>query len=71
MVGLCPLSAIRPQMVGLADTTRFSQGSARLATMGFGAESLWDSLEFPKGMGSIPDGIGRFVPAPAARAPTT
>jgi len=24
----------------------FSQGSSRLATLGFGAESLWDSLEF-------------------------
>ena len=43
---------------GLADTTRFSQGSSRLATLGFGAESLWDSLEFPKGIGSIPSGIG-------------
>ena len=37
--------------LGLADTTRFSQGSSRLATLGFGAESLWDSsLEFPKGI---------------------
>ena len=27
----------------LADTTRFSQGSSRLATLGLGAESLWDS----------------------------
>ena len=39
--------------LGLADPTRFSQGSSRLATLGFGAESLWDSaLEFPKGIGA-------------------
>ena len=39
--------------LGLADTTRFSQGSSRLATLGFGAESLWDSsLEYPKGIGA-------------------
>ena len=31
--------------LGLADITRFSQGSSRLATRGFGAESLWDSSE--------------------------
>ena len=33
--GLCPLSAIEPQPhhLGLADTTRFSQGSSRLATL--------------------------------------
>jgi len=38
--------------LGLADTTGFSQGSSRLATLGFGAESLWDSaLEYPKGIG--------------------
>ncbi len=38
--------------LGLADTTRFSQGSlADSATLGFGSESLWDSaLEFPKGI---------------------
>ena len=38
--------------LGLADTTRFSQGSlADSATLGFGAESLWDSaLEYPKGI---------------------
>ena len=41
--------------LGLADTTGFSQGSSRLATLGFGAESLWDSaLEFPKGIGAMP-----------------
>ena len=50
--GLCPISAIGPQPLGLADTTGFSQGSSRLATLGFGAESLWDSaLEYPKGIG--------------------
>ena len=39
-----------PTPLGLADTTRFSQGSSRLATLGFEAESLWDStLEFRKG----------------------
>ena len=32
-----------PTPLGLADTTRFSQGSSRLATLGFEAESLWDS----------------------------
>ena len=49
--------------LGLADTTRFSQGSSRLATLGFEAESLWDSaLEFPKGMGSIPSGMGHSCP---------
>ena len=37
--------------LGLADTTRFSQGSSRLATLGFVTESLWDSaLEFPKAL---------------------
>ena len=37
---------------GLADTTRFSQGSSRLATLGLGAESLWDStLEFAQSIG--------------------
>ena len=37
--------------VGLADTPRFSQGSSRLATLGFVTESLWDSaLEFPKAL---------------------
>ena len=29
--------------LGLADTARFSQGSSRLATLGFRTESLWDS----------------------------
>ena len=30
----------------------FTQGSSRLATLGFETESLWDSsLEFPKGIG--------------------
>jgi len=48
--------------LGLADTTRFSQGSSRLATLGFEPESLWDSaLEFPKGRGSNPGGIGLQV----------
>ena len=43
----------------LADTTRFSQGCEPRATPGFGMESLWDSaLEFPKGRGSNPGGIG-------------
>ena len=46
---------------GLANTTRFSQGSSRLATLGFGAESLWDSREFPQGIGSSPSGIGPEV----------
>jgi len=33
----------------------FTQGSSRLATLGFETESLWDSsLEFPKGIRSIP-----------------
>ena len=42
--------------LGLADTTRFSQGSSRLTTLGFGAESLWDSaLECPIGIGLKPD----------------
>ena len=43
----------------MADPPCFSQGSSRLATLGFGAESLWDSLIIPKGMGSIPSGIIR------------
>ena len=48
--------------LGLADTPCFSQGSSRLATLGFGTESLWDSaLEFPKGRGSNPGGIGLQV----------
>ena len=53
-----PLRHRAPTPLGLADTTRFSQGSSRLATLGFGAESLWDSLIIPKGIGSIPSGIG-------------
>ena len=70
--GLRPSSTIAPQPrgvvaplrqrattpLGLADTTRFSQGSSRLATLGFGSESLWDSRIIPKGIGSIPSGIG-------------
>ena len=56
--------------------TRFSPGSSRLATLGLGAESLWDSLIIPQGMGSIPSRIGRggprscrwLVPGPAARS---
>ena len=52
-----PLRQRATTPLGLADTTRFSQGSSRLATLGFGAESLWDSLIIPKGMGSIPSGI--------------
>ena len=48
--------------LGLADTPRFSQGSSRLATLGFGTESLWDSaLGFPKGRGSNPGGSGLQV----------
>ena len=51
--------------LGLAGTTRFSQGSSRLATLGFGAESLWDSaLESAKG---IDTAIGR-IPAWFKRA---
>ncbi|MEI7941525.1 MAG: hypothetical protein WCK27_33015, partial [Verrucomicrobiota bacterium] len=38
-----PLRQRATTPLGLADTTRFSQGSSRLATLGFGAESLWDS----------------------------
>jgi len=42
--------------------TMFTQGSSRLATLGFETESLWDSsLEFPKGIGSNPSGIGPEV----------
>ena len=53
------------QLKGLANTTRFSQGSSRLATLGFGAESLWDSREFPIGIGSNPGGqeCPRSIPA--------
>jgi len=48
--------------LGLVATPRFSQGSSRLATLGFEPESLWDSaLEFPKGRGSNPGGIGLQV----------
>ena len=51
--------------LGLAGTTRFSQGSSCLATLGFGAESLWDSaLESAKG---IDTAIGR-IPAWFKRA---
>ena len=39
--------------LGLADTTRFSQGSSRLATLGFGAESLWDSSEISARLAQI------------------
>ena len=54
--GLTPVRFSTP--TGLADPTRFSQGSSRLATLGFGAESLWDSaLLTPQGIGSIPNGI--------------
>ena len=43
--------------------TMFTQGSSRLATLGFGAESLWDSaLLTPQGMGSNPSGIGQECP---------
>ena len=48
--------------LGLAATTRFSQGSSCLATLGFGAESLWDSRESSKGIGSNPSGIGQECP---------
>ena len=76
--GLAPVRFSTPTIVsplrhrattplGLADTTRFSQGSSRLATLGFGAESLWDSLAFTKGIGSIPSGIGHSCP-PISRA---
>ena len=57
--GLSPRSTIGPQPLGLADTSRFYQGCEPRATPGFGMESLWDSaLEFPKGRGSNPGGIG-------------
>ena len=39
--------------LGLADTTRFSQGSSRLATLGFGAESLWDSSDISARLAQI------------------
>ena len=39
--------------LGLADTTRFSQGSSRLATLGLGAESLWDSSEISARLAQI------------------
>ena len=56
--------------LGLADTPRFSQGSSRLATLGFGAESLWDSsLEFPKGIGLYPY-FAQLVPAIYSSAQT-
>ena len=43
--------------------TMVTQGSSRLATLGFETESLWDSaLGFPKGMGSIPSGMGHSCP---------
>ena len=43
--------------------TMFTQGSSRLATLGFETESLRDSaLEFPKGIGSNPGGIGPSCP---------
>ena len=64
-----PLRQRATTPLGLADTTRFSQGSSRLATLGFGTESLWDSLEFQKGIGSIPSGIGHSCPPVCA--PTT
>ena len=55
---MSPLRHRATTPLGLADPTRFSQGSSRLATLGFGAESLWDSaLLTPQGMGSIPSGI--------------
>jgi len=60
MVGLCPFAendGRNPVGVGWLGA-QFSQGSSRLETLGFGAESLWDSWEFPKGIGSIPDGMG-------------
>ena len=43
--GVSPLRHRTTTPLGLADITRFSQGSSRLATRGFGAESLWDSSE--------------------------
>jgi len=57
--GLAPVRFSTPTIVsplrhrattplGLANTTRFSQRSSRLATLGFGAESLLDSREFPQ-----------------------
>ena len=37
--------------LGLTAVAPFSQGSSFLATLGFGAESIWDlTLDFPKGM---------------------
>ena len=56
--------------LGLAATTRFSQGSlADSATLGFGAESLWDSsLEFPKGNAASPD-ISHLTPRRSAAEP--
>jgi len=48
--------------------TMFTQGSSRLATLGFETESLWDSsLEFLKGNGSIPGGIGHSCPQQAPK----
>ena len=48
-----PLHQRATTPLGFGHTPRFSQGSSRLATLGFGAESLWDSaLEFPKGIGA-------------------
>ena len=53
----------RALSLGLGDTTRFSQGSSRLAILGFGSESLWDSaLTIPQSIGSIPSGIGHSCP---------
>ena len=50
--------------------TIFTQGSSRLATLGFGAESLWDSsLEFPKGIGLYPY-FAQLVPAIYSSAQT-
>ncbi len=52
--GLCRIFDRGPQPpLGLAALALFSQGSSFLATLGFGAESLWDSFsEFSRGIRS-------------------
>ena len=44
--------------LGLADTTRFSQGSSRLANLGLGAQSLWDSSEISARLAQILAALG-------------
>ena len=44
--------------LGLADTTRFSQGSSRLANLGLGAQSLWDSSEISARLAHILAALG-------------